>query len=170
MKKKFSSGMNVGSSSILVIFVLLCLVCFAALSFLSANSDYKLSLQTAERTTKYYEANSKAELYLANIEGLLSKLYASNIDKDTYFDSIDELFSDNDMVIVSNEDDKIYLSYNIPINNMHDLSVKLLTEYPEAPDYSLFSINEWKTVTNQDFSQSLTEEFDNQNKQLMEFD
>ncbi|MCR5405898.1 MAG: hypothetical protein K6E88_03850, partial [Lachnospiraceae bacterium] len=73
MNKKFKGGVNVGTSSVLVSFVLLCMVSFAALTYLSAHSDYNLSKQTAQRTTEYYEANRMAELYMANIEGLLSK-------------------------------------------------------------------------------------------------
>ena len=40
-KKKFS--MNIGSASILLVFVILCLVSFAVLSIVSANADSKLS-------------------------------------------------------------------------------------------------------------------------------
>jgi len=170
MKKKFSSGMNVGTSSVLIIFVLLCLVCFAALSFLSANSDYNLSKQTAKRTTEYYEANRIAELYLANIEGLMSKLYSSNVDESEYYNSIEDLFSDNDMIMVSSEDDNVYISYSVAINGMQDLQVKLLSQYPSAPDFLLFSIIEWKTVTNENWNKVLTEELENQNQKLLEFD
>ena len=40
-KKQF--GMNIGSASILLVFVILCLVSFAVLSIVSANADSKLS-------------------------------------------------------------------------------------------------------------------------------
>ena len=45
----FSSG--IGSSSLLVIFVILCLVSFATLSIVSANADYKLSKKVLDRTS-----------------------------------------------------------------------------------------------------------------------
>ncbi len=60
MKKKTTFGLNVGASSILVIVVILCLVCFAGLSVASANADYQLSLKLANRTSDYYEACSQA--------------------------------------------------------------------------------------------------------------
>ena len=45
MDKKKSFPMNIGLSSILLIFVVLCLVSFSILSIVSANADKKLSLK-----------------------------------------------------------------------------------------------------------------------------
>ena len=60
MKKTSSLGLNIGVSSILVIVVILCLVCFAGLSVASANADYQLSVKLSERTEAYYNACSDA--------------------------------------------------------------------------------------------------------------
>lgn len=67
MKKHSSLGLNIGLSSILVIIVILCLVCFAGLSVASANADYQLSHKLAQRTDAYYESVSMAysDLYKA---------------------------------------------------------------------------------------------------------
>ena len=51
MNKKRPMAFNIGTSSILIVFVLLCLATFAALSLVSANADYRLSTALAERTT-----------------------------------------------------------------------------------------------------------------------
>ncbi|MCR5501602.1 MAG: hypothetical protein K6F53_01185 [Lachnospiraceae bacterium] len=59
MKKRASFGLNTGVSSILVIVVILCLVCFAGLSLASANADSQLSDKLAERTKSYYGACSE---------------------------------------------------------------------------------------------------------------
>ena len=53
MASRKSYGANVGSSSILLIFILLCLVSFAALSIVSANAHIKLSDKVVSRTTSY---------------------------------------------------------------------------------------------------------------------
>lgn len=68
MNRKKSYGISVGTSSILVIIVILSLVCFAGLSVVSANADYRLSQKLAERTTTYYQATSMANRDLAAIE------------------------------------------------------------------------------------------------------
>lgn len=54
-------GLNIGASSILVVFILLCLVTFSVLSLVSANADYKLSKKIADHTQDYYIAVSKAQ-------------------------------------------------------------------------------------------------------------
>ena len=48
MKKKtqFSSGINVGSASLAMVFSILCLTVFSVLSLITANNDYKLAEKT----------------------------------------------------------------------------------------------------------------------------
>lgn len=149
MKKKLSSGLNVGSSSILVTFVLLCLVTFAALSFLSANSDYRLSRQTANRTSDFYEANQMAEIYMANIEALLAKQYSIHSDEASYLQAIPGIFADNDRILVDTSVSPITLNYSIVVNKAQDLQVSLSVHYPNAEDSALFHIIKWQTVSNE---------------------
>lgn len=47
MKNKHQLPIGIGISSILSIFVILCLLTFAVLSLVSANADYKLVKKTA---------------------------------------------------------------------------------------------------------------------------
>ena len=54
--KKRQFGMNIGSASILLVFVILCLVSFAVLSIVSANADSRLSTQALERSNAYHAA------------------------------------------------------------------------------------------------------------------
>lgn len=70
MKEKKSSypPINIGTSFMLVIFILLCMVIFAILSLSSALRDYDYSKQKADRTKSYYEACNEAEEIYANIE------------------------------------------------------------------------------------------------------
>ena len=150
MTKKFKGGINVGTSSVLVSFVLLCMVSFAALTFLSANSDMKLSRQAAERTKEYYEANRIAELYMANIEGLLSKHLQDCSNAGDYYSGIPGLFADNDTIMVSEEaskDDPVTLSYMVPLNDSLEICVTLKAHYPDDSDHSIFTIEGWNTET-----------------------
>lgn len=151
MSKKSRGGVNVGTSSVLVSFVLLCMVSFAALTYLSAHSDYNLSQQTAQRTTEYYEANRMAELYMANIEGLLSKSLKSCHNAGDYYSSIPALFADNDSILVSEEENRlnpVTISYTVPINETLMLNVTLKAHYPDDDDHSIFKIESWNTSAN----------------------
>ena len=50
--KKKQFGMNIGSASILLVFVILCLVSFAVLSIVSANADSRLSTRSTQHQTR----------------------------------------------------------------------------------------------------------------------
>lgn len=145
-KKQFAAGMNVGSSSILVTFVLLCLVTFAALSFISARADNELSKQTADRITAYYKADSLAEINLANIDALLSK-HASANDEESYFNSINELFKDNSSYEIITKDNDTLIHYQVPVTDIQELSVTLKVVYPLHPTQDTFEIIEWENVS-----------------------
>ena len=60
-----NTGIGVGGTSILAIFVVLCLVTLASLSLVSAQADYGLAKKTAEAAQEYYAADAQAERQLA---------------------------------------------------------------------------------------------------------
>ena len=67
IKKRSYPPFNMGISLMLVTFLVLCMVIFAALSLSGALKDYRYSKQNALRTSAYYEANNKAEVILAEL-------------------------------------------------------------------------------------------------------
>lgn len=71
MKRKSSFFPGVGASSILMIFVVLCLTMFGVLSFVTANADYKISTKNANTVENYYKASSSAQQKLAEIDSVL---------------------------------------------------------------------------------------------------
>ena len=60
-------GAHIGSASIVMIFAVLCLTVFAALSFETANYEYRLAHKTADAAGAYYRADSIAEETYAQI-------------------------------------------------------------------------------------------------------
>ncbi len=60
-KRKQSWPMNIGSSTLLVIFLVLCMFTFAAISLTTAKKDYKDAQSSAERSREYYTAANAAE-------------------------------------------------------------------------------------------------------------
>jgi hypothetical protein len=62
-------GLNVGSASIVMVFAVLCLTVFAALSLVTASRELALADRTADAVTNYYTADSLAvEVYDALLE------------------------------------------------------------------------------------------------------
>lgn len=73
IKKKGSFKMGVGISSLLLIFVVLCLTTFAVLSYLTANADHKLTDKTGDTVSAYYAADGAAQQKLADIDDALKE-------------------------------------------------------------------------------------------------
>ena len=79
MKDRQKAGLGVGGSSLLMVFIIVCLTTFATLSLVSANADDKLSIKTAETISAYYDADSRAVERLQAIDALLASGQAEQI-------------------------------------------------------------------------------------------
>ena len=84
MQPRRKSFLSTGTTSIVLIFVLLCLLTFAVLSVVSARADYKLSEKNTTRTTEYYEAENTANDILLKISTVLSRHAGSS----AYLDNV----------------------------------------------------------------------------------
>ena len=120
--KKKQFGMNIGSASILLVFVILCLVSFAVLSIVSANADSKLSNRVLERTTAYYDACNQADK-------TLQRIYASSDSEDAYFASVGH-----------------GKSYVIPISDLQSLQVTIEILYPQTDEDTFYRITAWQVL------------------------
>ena len=84
MKGKARYQLHIGTASIMLVFMTLCLVSFAVLSLVNANADHKLSVRKSMRTRSYYEAVAMAEVWLSELDPEL-RAYAA--DGEEAFDS-----------------------------------------------------------------------------------
>mgnify|MGYP001112570966 CR=1 FL=1 len=78
---------NIGASSLLVIFLILCLVTFAILTLTSAKSDADFAEKLAHHKTNYYAACNTAESTLDEIDAVLADAWQRS-DTDTGKNSI----------------------------------------------------------------------------------
>ncbi|MCR5784143.1 MAG: hypothetical protein K6G40_00680 [Eubacterium sp.] len=127
MNLKKNYGMNIGTSSVMLIFFVLCLVSFAALTLSSALADKTMTDKSEEKTTGYYEACSIAEERLCDIDKELSAAYESGMDKDEYF----EEFGDT-------------VNFTVAISDTRSLYVELEILYPENDGESFYEITTWQ--------------------------
>ena len=159
MKKKTRIGLNIGTSSILLVFVLLCMVTFAALSFVSANADYKLSLSLSSRTTAYYNASNTAQTQLDSLHRALSDIDGRSQDSKDYCTEAARVLASPDILGQSaqapqnysyapgaNQTDCGTLTWQLPFTDTQALEVrlKLLNPYEDA---GLFEVTGWQVVT-----------------------
>lgn len=141
MKKKTSRPLlTTGTSTLLLIFVSLCLLTFAVLSFLSARADQNLSRKTAERTSAYYEACNQAEDRLGETDRMLEKLWQETANEKAYFQAVRETFEDMDF-----DEESRMLSFSVPLTDTQVLTVTLKLRTPEFGS-TFYTISGWKTV------------------------
>lgn len=145
MNKGF--GINVGSSSILMIFVLLCLVTFSTLSLVTANADYKLTAKTAESVSGYYEADAKAELLLASIdEKLIGLAKEASAGERFNLEALSESFSGLDGVTVTQQDGKVLIGFQVNIDDRRALQVSLQPVFPLQDAGKRYTIAAWQVI------------------------
>ncbi|MCQ2519192.1 MAG: hypothetical protein MJ107_01540 [Lachnospiraceae bacterium] len=130
MSKNSSPPLNVGTSSILFIFVILALISFSILSFVSSMSDYKLSNSVADNTASYYEACNYIEEQLSMADDTLKALYDTGISRKGYYDEVGQK-----------------RSFAYPISDIQSLCVDISILYPEALGEPFYKIDCWQVVT-----------------------
>ena len=86
---------NIGASSLLVIFLILCLVTFAILTLTSAKSDADFAEKLAHHKTNYYAACNTAESTLDKIDAVLADAWQLS-DVDTSKNSTSKNSINND--------------------------------------------------------------------------
>lgn len=72
--KKTNASVGMGGTLIITVFVVLCLMIFAVLSFTTAYSDLKLSKKAQDMTADYYSIHGKAEEKLSEISDILFEI------------------------------------------------------------------------------------------------
>lgn len=129
-KKKNDFSLNIGTSSILFIFVTLCLISFSILSLASSLSDNKLSNKVYDYTISYSQACNEAYERLASFDESLRATYDSGISRAGYFDAVGKKSS-----------------FAVPFSDIQTLEVEIRILYPENPGDAFYQITKWSVTT-----------------------
>ncbi len=135
-KRGASTGVSVGGSSILLIFVLLCLTTFAVLSLVSATADKRLTDRSAVAVAEYYAADAKAEEILAGIDTALREKSGGEASFAT--DAHDVILNMAEDVSIEG----LNVTYAVPVNGFQEIQVSLGLSY--SPAGKLYEIKAWK--------------------------
>lgn len=130
MKKNNRFHLNIGTSSILFIFIVLALVSFAVLSLETSLSDYNLSRNVADNTTAYYTACNAIEDQLAQTDQALKELYDTGISRVGFYEQTGKT-----------------RSFAYPVSDIRSLSVTIDILYPEASGDPFYQITSWQVIT-----------------------
>ena len=147
--------LNTGFSSVLLVFITICLVTFATLSVLTAHSDYKLSTKYGDKTSSYCSADKTAREAMSAIDHTLFSLYTDHKDSASFYNSIsEELFLDSlpdsvsDFAISADSGkDDVDISYQVPVSEVQTLYVSLKVSYPVSEKDTFLTITRWQSQT-----------------------
>ncbi len=142
MKNNISMGM--GGTIIIIIFVVLCLMVFATLSFTTAYSDLKLVNKTQEITYDYYTIEANAEIKLSQIYDMMIQAARGNSNMDTYYKNLSDLLSQTEDLKVLNEDENDFKVYYEVIGNNNQkicVTLKILYNEIDKPNYEILTWN-----------------------------
>ena len=139
---------NFGFSTILIAFVMICIVTFSALALLTANADYRLSKKVKQKATDYYKAEETAYKALAEIDALLACAYRDNSDPDLYLsDALRQIekfgSTQPDLQLVS--DASGIVRYTVAISDYQSLQVILQICQPKEADGHFYKLTTWQT-------------------------
>lgn len=129
MKKTKSINVSIGSSTMLLIFVVISLVSFSVLSLSSAVTDKQFTEHVKVKNLSYYKACNQAEEQLAEIDASLIKAYAAATDEAAYFD----LVSEGTTIIV-------------PVSEYQELQVSVRFLFPVAEGDPYYTIERYSLV------------------------
>lgn len=155
MNKKKFSVMNIGSISLLMIFIILCMVILAALSLSSAAGNKSSADKFAVHSTNYYKASNQAEEVLDQIAGILAKSYQISPDSSTYFSEIKAMLSESDIGVnlnVSIESKPATLNYTTTVDGSQALEVELTLNDPWTTSSGFYTITSWKEVATSEWN------------------
>jgi hypothetical protein len=147
MGKSKNVGLSVGTSSILVIFVLLCLTTFATLSMVSAGADYKLTERAAQAVSDYYAADTSAEELFAQVSAELEALNQASPAPEYLNRAVQELPGTiSGLTGELTPEGRALLRYRVPIGEIQELSVCLEVLAAPVPEAGYVKRLEWKVL------------------------
>lgn len=149
--KKFNFPItNIGSVTLMMIFIVLCMVSFAALSLSTAASDYQASQRSAKHVKEYYQASNQTEETLVSVDEVLSDAYQHTTDASSYFSRIRSDYADNSDFTLTEDNGKLVISYQTSLNNKQALTTSLQVQYPSkdaSENDSFYKIISWQVVS-----------------------
>lgn len=153
-KEKGYPGFQVGTSFLLVIFVIICLVLLGVLSLAGALRDKSYSDKVMEKTGLYYAAVSEAQHKLGEIDAFLAETDAAQ-GYDVYLEDVAEAAAELEGVTCLVQKQGAALAYEIPITDRQVLRVEMAVLDPEKGE-GYYKIVKWQECSVSDWEEETT--------------
>ncbi len=141
-EKKAEGGIQIGTSSLVLIFVILALTVFAVLSLTRVLADDRLSDRSADWAAEYYEADCRAEEMLADISRSVAQAVESG---KPYEDGLLDLY------FLDEYDEATGIaSFSVPINDTMSLEVEAIV-LATPRDCRYYAVSKWQEVYSSEY-------------------
>lgn len=151
-EKQQPSFINIGSASLMVIFLVLTLVTFAVLSLSGARSDQKLSERLAAHKTQYYAADLRAEEITGSIDNILAEQAALSFEDFTaYLESVKKELDGTQIdgcTVTCDFQEEPLLLFSVPVSDRQKLEVRLrITDFTQ--EFTYYKIQTWQILSDE---------------------
>jgi len=150
MKKKNLPVTNVGAVSLMMIFIILCMITLAALSLSSSSRNAHLSRKMTDHLAEYYTASNEAEALLAHADDIFAEAFCKTNSTEEYYGLIRKELPSGSVETIQNGD-SLTIGFQVKINDAQSLSVLVdvfsLQQIKEMDTDSYYKILSWQTVS-----------------------
>lgn len=140
---------HTGFSLIVLIFVVLLLISFAAVSMTSAKADYQLSKKSADRTKKYYDVSNQVNEIIGEIDNFLAEQYAKGLGEEEYYSCLSDFQKKKKEIPIQVEKNR--MTWEFPLQKDQVLEIELEILYPRQREKTFYKITKWKTIQKGDW-------------------
>ena len=142
VKNKFSLNVGTGAPSLLTIFLILSLISFSVLSFMTSRADYRFAQSLEAGTTAFYTASNESEIKVSQIRVTLRELHEelSMNPEELFLTQAREELSEYEI------DEEYVLTFTTTINENQDLVVSMQLTPPSSNNGDFFVITRWQVV------------------------
>ncbi len=138
---KGTKGNSLGISLILVVFILLCLITFATLSYMLSAKEKELSDSVAESVVTFYEADMIAQERLKEIDEQLFECYEQAGSQEEYKELVVDYCEQAEGLIFKETEQVGTITFKTQVSEKEELVSILEILYPTS-DY-LYDIVSW---------------------------
>lgn len=140
------SIISTGTTTIVLIFVLLCLLTFSVLSLVSARANLRLSQKSADRTSAYYEAENLANDILIRVNECLVK--NQDQEEETFLKNVRSELAESEEITFT--DDRT-LAWSVPLAENQYLKAEIRISSEPFSDGAYYEIISWNTYNDYDW-------------------
>lgn len=134
------AGMSVGFISLLIIFVVLCLITFAILALTTSNADMALTNRNYTYVSRYYVASNECHTKIGFIDQTLEAARQDTSTDEEFYAAVDAAFPEGGDIFIYDRDSRVITFYG-NLSEISQMRVEVQVNDPE--NESRYTILTW---------------------------